>query len=674
MRLFNTIFTMLLSVCLSLATAQQNFSVAVQSNFFNPSNLTVTVGDTVTWMNLGGNHNINGTTATYPGNPESFGNGAPSSAAWTYQKVFTLPGVYAYQCDPHVSFGMIGAVTVEAITTDLVLTGVFDGPLPNGTPKGVELYVLNDIADLSEYGLGSANNGGGTDGVEFTFPAISANAGDYLYVTNDALQFVAFFGFAADFEDASTNSSVSINGDDAMELFKNGVVVDVFGEIDVDGSGTAWEYTDGWAYRQNGTGPDGSTFVLSSWSFSGIDVFDNTTENAQATPPFPFGTYNPSGTGVLNANDDFASTNINQSVQVNVLSNDFLPNGVTAFSVTTNPESGSFTIGADNSITYTPNQDFCGVDALEYEVCDNIGCSNGILLIEIICPAFYPVYDIGLVNTENAAGVADSIGTSCELHGIVYGVNLRPSGLQFTIIDGSGDGIGVFSNSGNFNYTVNEGDEIAVRGIIEQFNGLTQVALDTAWLVSQNNSLLSPSLITSLSETTESNLVKMENVTLVDPTQWTGMGSGFNVDVTDGTNTITVRIDNDVELYSMPAPNGVFHVTGIGGQFDSSEPFDEGYQLLPRYMEDIDIVSSVNDPALGAQIRVFPNPASQQLFIRSETELDRVSISNSFGQVVLHNTQPGQVLDIQLQHLPAGIYALTFVKGNQQWSEKLVIE
>lgn len=674
MRLFNTIFLMLLSACLSLALAQQNHSVSVQSNFFNPQNLSISVGDTVTWMNLGGNHNINGTTATYPDNPESFTNGAPSSAAWVYQKVFTLPGLYVYQCDPHVSFGMVGSITAEAITSDLVLTGVFDGPLPNGTPKGVELYVLNDIADLSEYGLGSANNGGGSDGVEFTFPAIAASAGDYLYVTNDAIQFVAFFGFAADFEDNSMNSSVSINGDDAMELFKSGVVVDVFGEIDVDGSGTAWEYTDGWAYRQNGTGPDGSTFVLSSWSFSGIDIFDNTTENTQATSPFPIGTYSPTSTGVVNANDDFATTAINQSVQIDVLSNDFLPNGVTTFSVITGPENGSFNIDADNSIIYTPNQDFCGVDLLEYEVCDNIGCSYGFLLIEIICPAFYPVYDIGLVNTENATGVADSIGTSCELQGIVYGVNLRPTGLQFTIIDASGDGIGVFSNSENFGYTVTEGDEIAIRGVVEQFNGLTQIGLDSAWLIDQNNSLLSPTIITALSEATESNLVKMENAYLVDPTQWTGTGSGFNVDVTNGTDTIIVRIDNDVDLYSMPAPSGIFHVTGIGGQFDSSEPFDGGYQLLPRYMEDIDIVSSVNDPALGAQIRVFPNPASQQLFVRSETELDGVSISNALGQMVFSDNQPGKALDVQLRHLPAGIYAITFIKGNQQWSEKLVIE
>ena len=47
------------------------------------------------------------------------------------------------------------------------------------------------------------------------------------------------------------------NGDDAIELFcaddGNGMqVVDVFGDINTDGSGTAWDHLDGW-YRKSFT-------------------------------------------------------------------------------------------------------------------------------------------------------------------------------------------------------------------------------------------------------------------------------------------------------------------------------------------------------------------------------------------------------------------------------------
>ncbi|MDF1594927.1 MAG: ExeM/NucH family extracellular endonuclease [Acidimicrobiia bacterium] len=180
------------------------------------------------------------------------------------------------------------ALPVAAATTgDIVISGVVDGPLTGGIPKAIELYVVNDIDDLSIYGVGSANNGGGTDGEEFTFPAVSALAGTYLYVASESVGFTDFFGFAPDYTSAAAN----VNGDDAIELFMNGIVVDVFGDINVDGSGQPWEYLDGWAYRVADTGQDGSTFVLANWTFSDPNALDGETSNATATTPFPLGTF-----------------------------------------------------------------------------------------------------------------------------------------------------------------------------------------------------------------------------------------------------------------------------------------------------------------------------------------------------------------------------------------------
>lgn len=176
----------------------------------------------------------------------------------------------------------------------LIITGAYDGPLPFGLPKGIELFVATDIADLSIYGVGSANNGGGTDGQEFTFPAVPATAGTFIYVTTDSTGFHNFFGFAPDFIDGS----MSINGDDAVELFQNGVVVDVFGDINVDGTGTAWDYLDGWAHRNNFQAPNAGVFNPSNWSFSGINALDNELTNATATIPFPIGMFSPLSIGV----------------------------------------------------------------------------------------------------------------------------------------------------------------------------------------------------------------------------------------------------------------------------------------------------------------------------------------------------------------------------------------
>lgn len=169
----------------------------------------------------------------------------------------------------------------------MVITGVIDGPLTGGIPKAVELYVLDDIADLSEYGIGSANNGGGSDGEEFTLSG-TATAGDYIYIATEATEFTNFFGFAPDFTDGT---GPNINGDDAVELYFQGAVIDVFGDINQSGSGQPWDYMDGWAYRNASTGPDGTTFTLANWTFSGINALDGETTNGAAATPFPDGTY-----------------------------------------------------------------------------------------------------------------------------------------------------------------------------------------------------------------------------------------------------------------------------------------------------------------------------------------------------------------------------------------------
>ena len=172
-------------------------------------------------------------------------------------------------------------------TNALVLTGVFDGSLTGGTPKGVEIFVTENIPDLSVFGLGSANNGGGTDGQEFTFPAVTATIGQYIYVSSEDAEFENFFGQPADY----TTAAMGINGDDAVELFENLVVIDTYGSINTNGDGEVWDYTDGWAYRVNMTGPDGLIFVPSNWFYSGLDELEGGTDNASASTPFPIGSY-----------------------------------------------------------------------------------------------------------------------------------------------------------------------------------------------------------------------------------------------------------------------------------------------------------------------------------------------------------------------------------------------
>ena len=111
-------FFMLLNFSVLSVSAQDLINVEVRNNEFDPASITINVGDTVRWTNVEGFHNVNATTATFPSNPEGFGNEV--GAGWTFEHVFTIAGDYNYQCDPHASLGMTGDITVA------VSTGVSD--------------------------------------------------------------------------------------------------------------------------------------------------------------------------------------------------------------------------------------------------------------------------------------------------------------------------------------------------------------------------------------------------------------------------------------------------------------------------------------------------------------------------------------------------------------------
>lgn len=205
---------------------------------------------------------------------------------------------------------LVALTFVGQADASLILTGVFDGPLGGGEPKAIELYATSDIADLSLYGLETATNSSAATAAE-TILSGSASAGDFLYVVNNDNQgdvccdtlperiqrFDDFFGTSVNgalyFDDNAAGTGASFNGDDGIVLWKSGVIIDRMGtDLDADDAGETWDYQDGWAYRNDGTGPD-AVFVQSNWSFSGENVNDGELDNATASVPFPFATYRP---------------------------------------------------------------------------------------------------------------------------------------------------------------------------------------------------------------------------------------------------------------------------------------------------------------------------------------------------------------------------------------------
>jgi hypothetical protein len=168
----------------------------------------------------------------------------------------------------------------------LSLRGVIDFDLPTAGSTGKALHLRADsaIQDLSQFAIGVANNGGGTDGIEYVFPSLSLSLGDDIILYRDSAAITNYFQSCfSNFEiKLQASNSISQNGDDAIELFKDSVVIETFGDINIDGTGTSWEYTDSWAYKDTL-----GAFWPNGWIYGGPNCTDNDTLVSTSSCPYP---------------------------------------------------------------------------------------------------------------------------------------------------------------------------------------------------------------------------------------------------------------------------------------------------------------------------------------------------------------------------------------------------
>lgn len=189
-----------------------------------------------------------------------------------------------------LGLGLVAVTTLPA-QADLIISEVVDATLPGGLPKFVELTNTGATAvDLSNYSIGNYNNGGTTlgGGASTVLSGMLGPCESYVisYENGDSPGVGLFFdtyGFDPDNFDLGS----FINGDDVVALFlgaatgdgSDATLVDVYGVIGVDGTGEAWEYTDGYAARLVNTA--NPTFNAAEWTIGGansLETGDDATE------------------------------------------------------------------------------------------------------------------------------------------------------------------------------------------------------------------------------------------------------------------------------------------------------------------------------------------------------------------------------------------------------------
>lgn len=126
MRFMNTLLVLAAALPFTAGAADHEVLVGQGGNAYVPGTVTISVGDTVTFRQVGGFHNV----ASNPGAITAFrcgpngcdgvgaGNGEPGGGTWQQTVTFPDAGTIGYFCDVHGQ-SMTGTIVVNPVPVTL---------------------------------------------------------------------------------------------------------------------------------------------------------------------------------------------------------------------------------------------------------------------------------------------------------------------------------------------------------------------------------------------------------------------------------------------------------------------------------------------------------------------------------------------------------------------------
>lgn len=92
-------------ILISFPVTAATVTVEIRNNFFSPASVTIQVGDTVTWIQRGSNHDTVSNDGLWSSGLMRLNE--------TFSFTFNNPGTFRYFCTPHRNAGMLGTVNVQ---------------------------------------------------------------------------------------------------------------------------------------------------------------------------------------------------------------------------------------------------------------------------------------------------------------------------------------------------------------------------------------------------------------------------------------------------------------------------------------------------------------------------------------------------------------------------------
>lgn len=174
---------------------------------------------------------------------------------------------------------------ITEFTSNQIFISELADPENNVGARFIELYnAANTALSLNGWVLNRYTNGNTSVSSSIDLSAYTIEANSTFVISPNATEFESVYGFAPNMG-VVTNSPADSNGDDNLELVDPfGVVIDVFGVIGEDGSGTNHEFEDGKAERNTNIINANATYTFSEWIVFNDTGASGTTNTPQLAP------------------------------------------------------------------------------------------------------------------------------------------------------------------------------------------------------------------------------------------------------------------------------------------------------------------------------------------------------------------------------------------------------
>ncbi len=561
-----------------------------------------------------------------------------------------------------LSFVFAMLLSLGGMQAQIVINEISYNPPESGNDSLEYIELLNT-------GIASVNLEGWhfLAGVTDTFPNVELEPGAYFVTAINAQAMMTVFGISVH---EWAGGALSNGGEMIMLADADGIAVDSVLYDDAapwptapDGDGPSLELIDPASDNNDGA----------NWQAcgAGTGVIINGNE-VFGTP----GAVNSDGsTGAPDVTvevGDFQFNPKNIVVEIGALvrwvNNEAIEHNVNGQQGTFPSNPASFTSGAPAtnwSFDYTPT-----IAGLYNYHCDphaGGGMVGTMSVYDLMSYTDFPLAHLRLTDGINGAHIFDGVPTTVT--GVVHGVNFRPDGYSFFVIDQNNVGINVFAFD-PLTYVVAEGDMIKVSGTIDAFNGMLEIVPDIIEVLSAGNALVTPRSVDVVREMDESSYLVSD---LIVDSVGNISSSGYTVFTShQGGSAIEVRVDADAGISSEPGDfiaGAAITVTGIGTQFDNNFPWHEGYQILALEISIVNRIQLLEN----VKISMIPNPTTDFIRLQSDVNITNVEIFATDGRLLLSQKTNSNLVKINVNSLPVGLQMVKATTTEGIWTAMLSV-